>query len=116
MSVTPCLLFNGNAEEAVDFYVSLVPNSRIVETARHDGKPLLITLRARRHPLPGAERPGRPLHRGGLADGHLRDPGRARPPSGTASPRPAASRMMCGWIKDRYGLSWQVVPAGSASG
>ena len=33
MSVTPCLWFNGNAEEAVNFYVSLVPNSRIVETA-----------------------------------------------------------------------------------
>ncbi len=22
---------------------------------------------------------------------------------------------MCGWLKDRYGLSWQVVPAGMAA-
>ena len=35
MSVTPCLWFNGNAEEAVNFYVSFVPNSRIVSISRY---------------------------------------------------------------------------------
>ena len=33
--VTPCLWFNDNAEEAVDFYVSLVPDSRIVSVSRY---------------------------------------------------------------------------------
>jgi len=27
-------------------------------------------------------------------------------------PTSAAKRAMCGWLKDRYGLSWQVVPSG----
>ena len=44
MSVTPCLWFNGNAEEAVSFYVSLVPNSRIVETSRQEGKALMVVF------------------------------------------------------------------------
>ena len=33
MTITPCLWFNANAEQAVDFYVSILPNSRIIQTA-----------------------------------------------------------------------------------
>ena len=31
-TVTPCLWFDGNAEEAVAFYTSVVPNSRVTAT------------------------------------------------------------------------------------
>ena len=33
--VFPCLWFDGDAEEAVTFYVSLVPDSRIVSVSRY---------------------------------------------------------------------------------
>ena len=92
MSVTPCLLFAGNAEEAVDYYVSLVPNSHIVETIRHDGKPLLLTFELDGTRYTGAERPGRALHRRGLADDRMRDARPSSTPSGIASPRTAARR------------------------
>ncbi|MEA3064484.1 MAG: hypothetical protein QOJ27_923, partial [Sphingomonadales bacterium] len=32
--ITPCLWFNGNAEEAANFYVSLLPDSRIDNVMR----------------------------------------------------------------------------------
>ena len=40
-----------------------------------------------------------------------RDPGGARPASGTRIADGGGKPQMCGWIKDRYGLPWQVVPA-----
>ena len=33
--ISPCLWFDGKAEEAAKFYVSLFPNSRIVHTSRY---------------------------------------------------------------------------------
>lgn len=33
--ITPCLWFDDNAEEAVNFYVSIFPNSKIVSVARY---------------------------------------------------------------------------------
>ncbi len=33
--VTPFLMFEGNAEEAMDFYVSLLPDSRVVSVKRY---------------------------------------------------------------------------------
>ncbi len=30
--ISPCFYFDGNAEEAVNFYVSLLKNSRVIET------------------------------------------------------------------------------------
>jgi len=110
MSVTPCLLFSGNAEEAVDFYVSLIPNSRIVETTRLDGKVLMLTFE-----LDGT------LHRA------LNGPEAAfteaislMVPCETQAEidriwdrivETGGTPRMCGWIKDRYGLAWQVYPS-----
>ena len=110
MSVTPCLWFNGNAEEAVSFYVSLVPNSRIVETARHEGKALMIVFdldgvryQALNGPMdfPFSEAVSLIVTCDTQADldriwDRLGDGGKPQ---------------MCGWIKDRYGLPWQVVPS-----
>lgn len=33
-TVTPFLMFEGRAEEAINFYVSLIPNSKIIDIAR----------------------------------------------------------------------------------
>ena len=34
-SITPCFWFDGNAEEAIDFYTSLFTDSRIVAISRY---------------------------------------------------------------------------------
>ena len=110
MSVTPCLWFNGNAKEAVSFYVSLIPNSRVVEVSRHDGKPLMIAFE-----LDGA--------RYRALNGPMDFPfSEAVSLIVTCDTQAELDRIwdtlgeggkpqMCGWIKDRYGLPWQVVPS-----
>jgi predicted 3-demethylubiquinone-9 3-methyltransferase (glyoxalase superfamily) len=109
MPVTPCLLFGGNAEEAVNFYVSLVPNSRIVEVGRHDGKPLMIVFEldgTRYHALNGPKVP--------FTDGvSLMVFCETQPELDRIWDRLADGGQphVCGWIRDRYGLSWQVAPS-----
>ena len=117
MSVTPCLRFNGNAEEAVNFYVSLVPNSRIVETAApRAASRSCDRLRARRHPLPGAERRRRRPFTEAVSLMVTCDTQAELDRIWDRIVETGGKPLMCGWIKDRYGLPWQVVPAGSASG
>ena len=114
--IRPCLWFDTQAEEAAKFYTSIFPNSKIVEVTRYgsagpraEGTVMTVDVRARRRGVHRAERrPGLHLQRGDLARGRLRDAGGSRPywdaltEGGEAGP--------CGWLKDRYGVSWQITP------
>ena len=109
------------AEEAANFYVSLLPDSQIetVQQQHHRrpagkaGTVLVVefTLAGQRFmALNGG------MHQSNIP---MRSPSRSTAPtrprstvSGTRSCRPMAATVeQCGWIKDRYGLSWQIVPA-----
>ena len=118
--ITPCLWFDGEAEEAANFYVSLLPDSKIEVVQRNSidspggkaGTVLVVefTLAGQRFmAINGGMRfeythavsfkidcDDQPeLDR--LWDTLLADGGKAE---------------RCGWLKDRYGLSWQIVPTG----
>lgn len=122
--VTPFLWFeNNNAEEAMNFYVSVFKNSRIVEIARY---PTDIQIG------PMANMGGKVLTGVFELDGQqfmCLDGGPVFSFSGAISflvecedqaeldhywsalsAVPEAEQ--CGWCKDRYGLSWQIVPKG----
>ena len=114
--ITPSLWFNGNAEEAVNFYVSLFKNSKIVGLARY-----------------GEAGPG---EKGTVMTLDFELAGQSflainAGPEFTFTP--AISFMVncetqqevdelwekltdggaedqCGWLRDKYGLSWQIVP------
>jgi predicted 3-demethylubiquinone-9 3-methyltransferase (glyoxalase superfamily) len=110
MPVTPCLLFHGDAEEAVNFYVSLVPNSRVVETARSGGKPLMLTFEldgTRYMALNGPEAAFTEAVSLMVGCDTQAELDRIWDRIVETGGKP----MMCGWIKDRYGLAWQVVPS-----
>jgi predicted 3-demethylubiquinone-9 3-methyltransferase (glyoxalase superfamily) len=115
--VTPCLWFDANAEEAVDFYVSLIPNSRVVSIARYTesgpGKPgsvllIVFELDGRRYQAlnGGADFPFSEAVSLSVACDSQAEIDRIwdRLAEG-------GTPQQCGWIKDRFGLPWQVVPS-----
>jgi predicted 3-demethylubiquinone-9 3-methyltransferase (glyoxalase superfamily) len=116
--IAPCLWFDGQAEEAANFYTSIFPNSKIDKIARSPadnpstpaGAVLTVdfTLDGRRF-----------IGLNGGPDFHFSE---AISLSIDCQDQAEVDRYwdaliagggeesQCGWLKDRFGLSWQVVP------
>lgn len=121
-AVTPCLMFSGaqhgRAEEAMRAFTAVFPGSRVVEVARYAaGEGPVGTVKHGRFELAGQELVAMDSH---LAHDLTFDEGvslqvlcddqatidrfwEALAAGGQPGP--------CGWLKDRFGLSWQVVPS-----
>ncbi|NLU84521.1 VOC family protein [Rhodococcus sp. HNM0569] len=117
-TITPFLWFDDRAEEAAQFYTSLFDNSRITEVTRYivdtpggrvgdvmtvsfelegqpftalNGGPMFTFTEAVSFEIPCASQAEVDRFWNAFADG--------------------GEESQCGWIKDRFGLSWQVVPS-----
>lgn len=118
-SIAPCLWFDSQAEEAAAFYCSVFPNSRIVSTIPYpEGAPgpagsvMLVTFE-----LDGVEVQA-------LNGGPHFTFSEAVSLVATVEDQAELDRVwaalladggeeaQCGWLKDRFGFSWQVVPRG----
>jgi predicted 3-demethylubiquinone-9 3-methyltransferase (glyoxalase superfamily) len=120
--ITPFLWFDDQAEEAVNFYVSIFENARILATTRYtresadaSGRPegSVMTVDFELDGQSFAALNGGPMFRFSEAvslvincrSQHEVDYYWTRLLDGAA-----VKTGQCGWLKDRYGLSWQVVP------
>lgn len=109
--IRPCLWFDGNAEEAARFYVSILPDSAIVGTTPGPGgKPLTVEFQ-----LAGTQflaLNGGPEFQFNEAISISVDC-RTQEELDELWDKLVAggSPGRCGWLKDRYGLSWQLVPS-----
>src|SRR5688572_28398960 len=114
----PCLWFDGTAEEAAAFYVSLLPDSRIERVWRTPadtpsgptGTVLTVDFTLNGQHVQGQN--GGPEFRFNAAVSfdiereNQSEVDRLWDAFGADGGEPGP----CGWIKDRFGLSWQVVP------
>lgn len=118
--ITPCLWFDSQAEEAVNFYVSIFKNSKVGQIARYGEA--------------GAEVSGRPK---GTVMTVIFELDGQQFMALNGGPQfkfteaislvvncktqeevdqlweklsAGGERGVCGWLKDKYGLSWQIVP------
>jgi predicted 3-demethylubiquinone-9 3-methyltransferase (glyoxalase superfamily) len=115
--IRPCLWFDREGEEAANFYVSLFPDSRIAQISRYGeagpGEPgSVMVVVFELSGLPFMALNGGPLHfqfteavslAVDCADQAEVDFYWERLGAGGQYSR-------CGWLKDRYGLSWQITP------
>lgn len=112
LKVRTCLWYDGNAEEAIDFYVSLVPGSRI-ESRFHpepDAPPLVIDFTLGGAPYQAIN--GGPQFRfNEAASVSVLCPDQAETDRlWNAFLADGGTEGQCAWLRDRYGLWWQIVP------
>ena len=114
--ISPCLWFDTEGEEAANFYTSLFPNSRILEVARYgsagprpEGTVMTVSFE-----LDGQEF----LALNGGPDFTFNEAISFQVSCETqeevdrywSSLSEGGEEGPCGWLKDRFGLSWQIVP------
>jgi predicted 3-demethylubiquinone-9 3-methyltransferase (glyoxalase superfamily) len=113
--IKPCLTFKDQTEDAVNFYVSLFENSRVLELVKSPGGPVPE---------------GKVLHASFELNGHQYTAFDGGEPFtfteafslvANCDTQEEIDRVWdclcdggepgpCGWLKDRFGVSWQVVP------
>jgi len=117
--IVPNLWFDTEAEEAAEFYCSIFPNSNILEVSRFpEGGPreagmvMTVDFELNGNRFTGIN--GGPEFKFDEAVSFLitcegQDEVDHYWEKLTAD---GGQESMCGWVKDKYGVSWQVIPAG----
>ncbi len=109
-TISPCLWFDGNGLEAAEFYVSVFPESHIDSgTEASDHPPVLVNFTLMGRPFQALN--GGPHFSFNEAIS-LSVPcdGQAQVDHYWAVLSEGGEESQCGWLKDRFGLSWQIVP------
>ena len=107
--ITPFLWFDGNAEEAMNFYVSIFKNSKIVNLSRNGDTVFSGTFELDGQAFMALN--GGPMFKFTEAislfvscktQDEVDDLWEKLSAGGEKS--------QCGWLKDKFGLSWQIIP------
>jgi predicted 3-demethylubiquinone-9 3-methyltransferase (glyoxalase superfamily) len=115
--IAPCLWFDGNAEEAASFYTSLFPDSRIDKVLRSaadtpsgpEGSVLVVEFMLAGQRFIGLN--GGPHFRFNEAISFTIDcADQAEVDRFWQELSADESAEQCGWVKDRFGVSWQIIP------
>jgi predicted 3-demethylubiquinone-9 3-methyltransferase (glyoxalase superfamily) len=120
--ITPCLWFDTQAEEAVNFYTSIFKDSKILTTSRYDeasakvsGQPAgsILTISFELNGQRFLALNGGPLFKFTEAVSFIIDCADQAEVDHFWSKLTGdgGQEVQCGWLKDKFGVSWQVVPS-----
>lgn len=107
--ITPFLWFDGRAEEAMNFYVSVFKDAKVLNVSRRDGKVFTAAseLLGQRFMVLNAE----PLFEFTEAISFFVNcETQAEVDELWDKLSEGGSPGRCGWLKDKFGLSWQIIP------
>src|SRR5579863_9538738 len=115
--ITPFLWFDSNAEEAVEFYLGVFKNSRRLDELRPTdssqvpkGGPLTIAFELDGQKFTALN--GGPHYQFTNAISFVvRCDSQEEVDYYWSKLAAGGTEIQCGWLKDKYGLSWQIVPA-----
>jgi predicted 3-demethylubiquinone-9 3-methyltransferase (glyoxalase superfamily) len=115
--ITPFLWFDGNAEEAMNFYVSIFKNSKVVRVSRYGeaGPGPKGTVMSATFQIEGQEfmaLNGGPQFTFTPAISFFVNCETQQEVDELWEKLSAGGKKeRCGWLKDKYGLSWQIIPS-----
>lgn len=115
--ITPFLWFDANAEEAVEFYLSVFKNSRRISEFRHPSddagpKGSILTIDFELNGQRFTAMNGGPNHQFTDATSFfVRCSSQEEINHYWSLLTEGGSEVACGWLKDKFGLSWQIAPA-----
>jgi len=118
--ITPFLWFDHQAEEAAHFYVAIFPNSQVTKLVRYGpagpgprGSVMTVEFELDRQAFAALN--GGPLFKFSEAVSFVVNcQTQAEVDAYWDQLTAGGAEVQCGWLKDRFGLSWQIVPAGLA--
>lgn len=115
--ITPCLWFDNNAEEAVNFYCSVFKNSKVLNMSRYPevgpGKPgsvLTASFEIDGQPLTALNGGPQFTFTEAISLMVMCDTQQEIDDYWAKLTANGGKESQCGWLKDKYGLSWQIVP------
>jgi predicted 3-demethylubiquinone-9 3-methyltransferase (glyoxalase superfamily) len=114
--ITSCLWFDTQGEEAATFYTSVFPNSKIVELSRYgsagprdEGTVMTVSFELDGHPFVALNGgPDFTFSEAISFQVSCKDQDEVDAYWSTLSE--GGEEGPCGWLKDKFGLSWQIVP------
>jgi predicted 3-demethylubiquinone-9 3-methyltransferase (glyoxalase superfamily) len=114
--ITPFLWFDHQAEEAARFYTAIFPNSKIVKVLRYGevgpgpaGSAMTIEFQLEGQTFVGLN--GGPIYKFTEAVSFVVNcQTQEEVDSYWEKLSAGGGEVQCGWVKDKFGLSWQIVP------
>ncbi len=109
-TITPFLWFDTQAEEAMNFYTTVFPRSKVISVQRAQGRVMSVAFELNGQRLMALN--GGPMYKfteaislfvGCETQAEIDDLWARLTADGGSPGR-------CGWLKDKYGLSWQIIP------
>jgi predicted 3-demethylubiquinone-9 3-methyltransferase (glyoxalase superfamily) len=108
--IMPFLWFDGQAEEAANFYASVFHDAKIIKINKKDGKALTVTFELLGRRFIGLN--GGPTFKFNEAVSFfVTCETQAEVDEYWEKLSAGGQEVQCGWLKDKYGLFWQIVPS-----
>ncbi len=108
-TITPFLWYDTQAEEAMNFYLSIFKNGKALNVSRKDGKAFVVNFEILGQKFMGLNA-GPMFKFNESVSFFVSVDTQEEVDELWEKLSEGGSKSQCGWLKDKYGLSWQIIP------